>query len=564
VIRDDQPTDHGSTPAEEGLLENLIAVTSSLLSFVLGPSKAAFETSSPVPRTTHFGRGTRDRTSSGGPKGRNRKVRVTFRAQKVASISEPGLSCRIPTFVCHELVPSHERRRAVRLCQFRLACVIVSSMLEELDAPMATEAVLLPLTPTRSKSRTIFGAAFLLMLGPGLMVMLADTDAGSVVTAAQSGARFRYAFIVPELLLIPVLYVVQEMTVRLGLVTRQGHGALIRATFGSRWALVSAGTLFVACAGALVTEFAGIAGVGELVGIPKWISIGAAVTALVALLLLGRYRRIEHVGIAVGALELLFLPAVFFSHPHLGAIFQAAADPIRTNSSYLTLLAANVGCVIMPWMIFYQQEAVIDKGAHGLALPEAVRSSRLDTVVGSVLTQVVMVAVIIATGATIGVVSRGAALNSVGEIANALTPVLGRDRALVFFGLGLIGAALLAALVVTLAGAWGVSEVLGWCHSLNDSPARAARFYGLAVAGVALGGVLVIVAPNLVNLSVDAEVMNACLLPIVLGFLLLLERRALPAELRMHGVRRLATYALTAVVIVFGVVTIVTILANRF
>lgn len=406
--------------------------------------------------------------------------------------------------------------------------------------------------------------ALLLLLGPGLMVMLADTDAGSVVTAAQSGARFRYAFIVPELLLIPVLYVVQEMTVRLGLVTGQGHGALIRRTFGSRWALLSASTLFVACAGALVTEFAGIAGVGELFGIPRGISIGAAATALVALVLFGRYRRIEHVGIAIGALELLFVPAALFAHPHLGAIFRAGADPIRTNSSYLTLLAANIGCVIMPWMVFYQQEAVIDKGARGLGLHAAVRSSRLDTAIGSVITQVVMVAVIIATGATIGVVGRGAALNSVGEIANALTPVLGRDRALVFFGLGLIGAAFVAALVVTLSAAWGVSEVLGWRHSLNDSPEIAAGFYALAVAGAVVAGVLVIVAPNLVNLSVDVEVMNACLLPIVLGFLLLLERRVLPVELRMHGLRRAATYALTIVVIAFGVVTVGIVLASRF
>jgi hypothetical protein len=117
-----------------------------------------------------------------------------------------------------------------------------------------------------------------------------------------------------------------------------------------------------------------------------------------------------------------------------------------------------------------------------------------------------------------------------------------------------------AALVVTLVGAWGISEVLGWRHSLNDSPARAAGFYSLAVAGVLVGGLLVLVAPNLVNLSVDVEVMNACLLPIVLGFLIALERRALPAELRMRGARRSATYALTALVIVFGLVTAVIVL----
>ena len=394
------------------------------------------------------------------------------------------------------------------------------------------------------------------LVGPGLMVMLADTDAGSVITAAQSGALYRYELVLPELLLIPVLYLVQEMTVRLGLATHLGHGALIRETFGARWALVSAATLFVACVGALVTEFAGIAGVGSLMGIPRWISTGAAAVALVTLVLLGRYRRIEHVGIAIGSLELLFLPAALVSHPQVNLILRDTFHPANVGSGFLTLLAANVGAVVMPWMVFYQQEAVIDKGRHGLNLRAAVRSARLDTGVGAIVTQLIMVAVVIASAATLGMSHAGRPLNNVGEIASALTPFLGHRDAVIFFGLGMVGASVVAALVVTLAGAWGVAEVLGWRHSLNDKPTHAAGFYAMAVAGTVVGAGLVLVAPNLVNLSVDVEVLNACLLPIVLGFLLALERRALPAELRMRGFHRLATYALTIIVIVFGLATI--------
>ena len=398
-------------------------------------------------------------------------------------------------------------------------------------------------------------AAILTLVGPGVMVMLADTDAGSVITAAQSGAKYRYALVLPQILLIPVLYLVQEMTVRLGLTTRLGHGALIRQTFGQRWALLSAGTLFVACVGALVTEFAGVAGVGTLIGIPRWISTGAAALALITLVLLGRYRRVEHVGIAVGSLELLFLPAALMSHPHVSMILHDFAHPLHASSGFVTLLAANVGAVIMPWMIFYQQEAVIDKGRHGLNLRSALRSARLDTAFGAVITQIVMVAVVVASAATLGVTNRGHALNSIGDIATALTPFLGRRDAVIFFGLGIVGASVVAALVVTLAGAWGISEVLGWRHSLNDSPARAVGFYSLAVGGTISGAVLVLVIPNLVNLSIDVEVMNACLLPIILGFLLALERRALPPELRMRGARKVITYGLTNLVIVFGLVT---------
>lgn len=126
----------------------------------------------------------------------------------------------------------------------------------------------------------------------------------------------------------------------------------------------------------------------------------------------------------------------------------------------------------------------------------------------------------------------------------------------------MIGASVLAALVVCLAGGWGMAEVLGWRHSLNDSPRHATGFYVLVAAGIATGAILVVLAPNLVNLSVGIEVMNACLLPIVLGFLLALERRALPADFRMRGAHRAITYALTGLVIAFGLNTAVQTLAG--
>jgi NRAMP (natural resistance-associated macrophage protein)-like metal ion transporter len=397
----------------------------------------------------------------------------------------------------------------------------------------------------------------MLLLGPGLMVMLADTDAGSIITAAQSGAQFRYRLVVSSLLLIPILYVVQEITARLGLVTGKGHGALIRENFGRWWALLSAGTLFIACVGALITEFAGIAGVGSLVGLPRWFSIGVASLVLVVLVLLGGYRKVEIVGITIGAMELLFIPAVFLAHPNGSDVVNGLAHPFSMDSDYLTLLAANVGAVIMPWMVFYQQEAVINKGQRGLGLRSALRSARVDTALGAVVTQIVMIAVLVSTAATIGANNPNASLNSVGDIANGLVPFLGRTNAVLFFGLGMLGAAMIAALVVSLAGAWGVSEVLGWRHSLNESPRRAYGFYGLAVLATLGGALLVIIDPDLVNLSVAVEVMNACLLPIVLGFLLLLERRALPAELRTRGWWRAITYVLSAAVIALGLYTAV-------
>ncbi|MBV8539698.1 MAG: divalent metal cation transporter [Pseudonocardiales bacterium] len=402
--------------------------------------------------------------------------------------------------------------------------------------------------PSRRRRWSRLG--FLAAWGPGLVVMLADTDAGSLVTAAQSGAQWGYRMILPQMILMPILYVVQEMTVRLGVVTGRGHGALIREKFGRRWALLSASTLFVSAIGALITEFAGIAGVGQLFGISRWVTIPLATAFLLGLALTGSYGRVERIGIAVGLAELAFIPAMLMSHPDLHSLVRGLGSLPLGDRSYLFLLAANVGAVIMPWMVFYQQGAVIDKKLS----VRTIRQARQDTAFGAFLTQLVMVMVVIALAATIGLRDPGAALNTVGQIAGALTPYLGHLGGTVLFGLGILGAALVAAVVASLAGAWGLAEVFGWKHTLNERPSRrTAKFYLTYSLAHILGAVLVLSSVNLVSLTVGVEVMNALLLPIVLGFLLVLEVKALPARWRMRGVRKYLSWALCLLVIAFGV-----------
>lgn len=183
--------------------------------------------------------------------------------------------------------------------------------------------------------------------GPGLIVMLADTDAGCLITAAQSGAQWGYAMVLPQLLLIPILYMAQEMTVRLGIVTGKGHGALIRENFGKFWAWVSAGTLAVSAVGALLTEFVGIAGVGELFGISKWITIPIATVLLIAVAFTGSYRRTEKIGVLVGLAELAFIGAIFLIHPNLSEMANGLMTIPWKHSSYIYLVAANVGAVTL-------------------------------------------------------------------------------------------------------------------------------------------------------------------------------------------------------------------------
>jgi Mn2+/Fe2+ NRAMP family transporter len=344
------------------------------------------------------------------------------------------------------------------------------------------------LTPSGNPRRRLwFGLASLTLWGPGLVVMLADTDAGSLITASQSGAQWGYRMVLPQVLLIPILYVVQEMTLRLGIITGDGHGALIRKHFGRRWALLSAGTLVLSGIGALITEFAGIAGVGELFGISRWATIPSATVFLLALALTGSYSRVERVGLAIGLAELAFIPAMFLAHPKVHDITHGLTSMPLGNSSFLYLLAANVGAVIMPWMVFYQQSAVIDKKLS----VATIRQARADTAFGAFLTQVIMVAVVVSLAATVGTAGSHAPLNTVGQIADALTPFLGSIGGKLLFGLGMLGAALVAAIVASLAGAWGLAEVFGWKHSLNERPNRKnAKFYLTYALAHVLGEIL--------------------------------------------------------------------------
>jgi len=384
--------------------------------------------------------------------------------------------------------------------------------------------------------------------GPGLVVMLADTDAGSLITAAQSGARFGDAMVLPELALVPVLVVVQEIVVRLGTVTGKGHGCLIRERFGPTWGLVSAATLFASAIGALLTEFAGIAGVGELFGISKWLSIPVTTAFLVGLAFTRSYRRVERVAVALGLAELAFVPAMLLTHPRLHEVLAGLASFPARNSSYLVLLAANVGAVIMPWMVFYQQSAIVDKGLTTRDLP----AERRDTAAGAVITQAIMIVVVVTFAAT---ASRGggAGLTSVAQLARHLAPALGAGSSKALVGAAMLGAALVAALVVSLAGSWGIAEVLGWRHSLNERISRNnAGFYLAYVLAHLLGAAFVLASVDLVGLAVDVEVMNALLLPVVLGLLLALEAKALPDEHRMHGTRRVVSTGLCLAVMAFG------------
>jgi Mn2+/Fe2+ NRAMP family transporter len=392
-------------------------------------------------------------------------------------------------------------------------------------------------------------ARWLAIFGPGLLVMLADTDAGSIITAAQSGAQWGYKLLALQIILIPILYVVQELTLRLGLITGRGHGELIRERFGLGWAWLSVATLMLACIGAIVTQLSGMAGVAALVGIPPWAMMLAVVTLILAMVWTGSYRSVERIAICFGLFELTFLFVAWRAAPRLSQMTaEFASIPFR-DSHYLYLVAANLGAVIMPWMIFYQQSAVLDKRLK----PEHLPIARLDTALGAVVTQAVMAAVLIAAAATIHQANPHAALGGVQDIARAFVPYLGDFTGRLVFAAGMSGAALVATVVVCLTAAWGVGEVAGYKRSLEHHPREAPWFYAVFSIGLVAGAALVLSGVNLVNLSVAVEVMNALLLPIVLGFLFLLSLKALPDAYRLKGPYAWLVGAIVVVTAGFGV-----------
>lgn len=391
---------------------------------------------------------------------------------------------------------------------------------------------------------------WLIVIGPGLIVMLADTDAGCLITAAQSGASYGYSMILPQLLLIPILFMVQEMTVRLGIVTKKGHGELIREYFGKFWAYVSAITLMISTIGALLTEFIGIAGVGELFGISKWITVPLSAFVLILIAFLGSYRRVEKIGIIFGLFELAFVIGIFMVHPNMDSIMNGIQSIPIHDDGYVYLVAANVGAVIMPWMIFYQQSAVVDKGLKR----HMIKKEQTDTMVGTFITQGIMIGFIVLFAATVFHSQLHATEETVGDLVTSIGRYIGMVPAKAIMGSSILGGALVAAIVVVLAGTWGMTEVLDWKHSLNERINRSnLGFYSMYSLVLIVSALLVLFNEDLVSIAITVEVINALMVPIVLGFLLMLETKALPDRYKMKGIYKKIVIILSLIVMAFGI-----------
>jgi Mn2+/Fe2+ NRAMP family transporter len=357
---------------------------------------------------------------------------------------------------------------------------------------------------------------FAMVLGPGIIVMVADNDAGGITTYAVTGAKFAYSFIWFEFLLLPVAYVCQEMTVRLGAVTKRGHAEAIFDAFGSFWGWFSLTDLTLTDWLTTVTEFIGMTAALSIFNIPPPLTVLGAIIVTMAMVLSGRYWTWEKIVLAFCVLNLIYIPAAILVNPPLPAILREGVIPGfpygLTNDVFFFLMA-NVGTTIAPWMIFFQQSAVVDKGLK----ERDIHWERLDTAIGSCFTIAVGVFIIIVTATLIP----GVNVQSAAEAAVKLLPIHPTVGTLMV--IGLFDAGLLGAICISLTSSWAFGEVFGWAHSLNQRIGQAPWFFLFRlVILVTAGTVVLIPGAPLILITLFVQVIAVTLLPAALVFLILL------------------------------------------
>lgn len=361
----------------------------------------------------------------------------------------------------------------------------------------------------------------LMLIGPGLLVMIADNDAGGVITYAETGATYGIGFFVPALVLGGfIAYVVQEMTVRLGAVTHRGHAEMIWGRYGPFWGWFSLVDLVLANVLTLITEFIGITVGMTVFGVPPMWSAVAALGVDAAILLWLRYYTWERVSLWIAAGNLVFVPVALMAHPQWSAVshaFQHWSIPGGVTAGFLFVVLANFGTTIAPWMLFFQQSSVVDKG---LTVAD-IRHGQFDTALGTLAMVAVAIALVILTGTVVygqpG--SPNFDIQNIIQVIGARLGPTGQD----LFALGLVEAGTIAAIALTASTSWAVGEAFRWPKSINLPPSKAWRFYlpGLGSAAIAAAIVLIPNAPlGFLNLTV--QVVASIFMPAAMLFLLLL------------------------------------------
>ena len=354
-------------------------------------------------------------------------------------------------------------------------------------------------------------------MGPGMVAALAGADAGGVATYSSAGALFGYGqlWTVPVMCLL--LIVAQETAARMGCVTGKGFASLIREQFGVRMSTLAMLALLISNTTVTLSEFAGIASGFALFGIPAYVSVPIAAVAIWALTMSGSYHRIEKILLLISCAFVTYVVAGVMVGPDWGDALNATLIPrFSTDPQYFSVLVANIGTTIAPWMIFLAQSNVVEKNAHAEDLPY----QRIDTVTGSVVASAISWFIILTTGAVL--FPAGIVVNGAEDAASALAPLVG-PYAEALFGAGLVGASFLAACVLPGITSSAICEAFGWERGADRSWQDAPVYRGIITAIIFLSAVIVIVPNvNLFGIMMLAQVINGVLLPVLLVFMVLI------------------------------------------
>lgn len=354
-------------------------------------------------------------------------------------------------------------------------------------------------------------------MGPGMVAALAGADAGGVATYSSAGALFGYGqlWTVPVMCLL--LIVAQETAARMGCVTGKGFASLIREQFGMRMSTLAMLALLISNTTVTLSEFAGIASGFALFGIPAYVSVPIAAVAIWALTMSGSYHRIEKILLLISCAFVTYVVAGVMVGPDWGDALNATLIPrFSTDPQYFSVLVANIGTTIAPWMIFLAQSNVVEKNARAEDLPY----QRIDTVTGSVVASAISWFIILTTGAVL--FPAGIAVNGAEDAASALAPLVG-PYAEALFGAGLVGASFLAACVLPGITSSAICEAFGWERGADRSWQEAPVYRGIITAIIFLSAVIVIVPNvNLFGIMMLAQVVNGVLLPVLLVFMVLI------------------------------------------
>jgi Mn2+/Fe2+ NRAMP family transporter len=361
----------------------------------------------------------------------------------------------------------------------------------------------------------------LAVIGPGFITANVDNDAGGIFTDSQAGAQFGYSLLWTMIPITIALIVVQEMASRLGAVTGKGLSDLIREEFGFRLTFIMMVTLVVTNFGNVVAEFAGIASSLELFGLSKYVVVPAAAFVVWLLVVRGTYDSIEKIFLTASAFYVTYIIAGFLAHPDWkAAAFATVTRPeaagIR-NYGYIYMVIGLVGTTIAPWMQFYLQASIVEKGITA----RQYAASRWDVIIGCIFTDVVAWFIIVACAATL-YANGHHDIGSGADAAQALRPLAG-EYAYLLFAAGLFNASLFAASILPISTAYAVCEGLGFESGLDKKFREAPVFYWLYTVLIVLGAaVLLVPRLPLVYVSVLSQVANGVVLPLVLVFMLLL------------------------------------------